>query len=332
MSFHLNTNIMSSAKWMIILNPVAGGGRTAVMWPHISKFFLEHGVDFECIFTRHKYHAVTIALEAVREGFRNLVVIGGDGTFHEVANGVFYQKDVPTQEITLGIIPIGTGNDFIRAYGIPTDCVQAMETIINNRPVLTDVGTVSFQDFGIERTRHFVNAAGMGLDAAVIRHYERKMDLANGKSKPQYLNSLLNQFLLYKSVSLRIIIDGTMFYEGPVLTCSVGIGTSIGNGMKALPLSVPDDGLFDITLVEPMNKLILAARIKDFINGNVYTFKEAYHSRGKTVEILPVSKQTTYLETDGELMGTPPYVFKILPASLKLLVSKDFVPQVKNES
>ena len=102
--------------------------------------------------------------------------------------------------------------------------------------------------------------------------------------------------------------------------------------MKALPLSVPDDGLFDITLVEPMNKLILAARIKDFIDGNVYTFKEAHHSRGKAVEILPVSKQTTYLETDGELMGTPPYVFKILPASLKLLVSKDFVPQVKNES
>ncbi|MFY9115517.1 MAG: diacylglycerol kinase family protein [Bacteroidales bacterium] len=323
---------MSSTRWMIILNPVAGGGRTAVMWPHISKHFTDHGIHFACAFTRHKYHAVTLALEAVREGFRNLLVIGGDGTLHEVVNGVFYQQDVPTAEITVGIIPIGTGNDFVRAYHIPTDYEQALETITHNRPVLTDVGLATFQDFGIERTRFFVNAAGMGLDAAVIRHYEKRMALSNGKKKPQYLTSLLSQFLLYRSADLRLMIDGNKFYEGPVLTCSIGIGVSIGNGMKALPLSIPDDGLFDVTLVEPMSKILLAARIKDFIEGRVYSFKEAHHGRGKHIEIFPAGKKGTFLETDGELMGTPPYTFRILPKSLQLIPGTAFVPSFKNET
>lgn len=102
--------------------------------------------------------------------------------------------------------------------------------------------------------------------------------------------------------------------------------------MKALPLAIPDDGLFDITLVGPMNKVSLGLRIKHFIAGEVYSFKEALHGRGKTVEILPNSKNTGFLETDGEPMGTPPYLFKIIPASLRLLVGDDFVPFVKNET
>lgn len=332
MSAQLKIGSMSSKRWMIILNPVAGGGRTAVMWPHISKFFISHGIRFECVFTKHKYHAVTLALEAVREGFTNILVIGGDGTLHEVVNGVFYQQDIPTQDITIGVIPIGTGNDFVRAYHIPTDYEQALEGIIHNRPILTDVGVVSFQDFGIERTRYFVNAAGMGLDAAVIKHYEKKISLNNGRRKPQYLTSLLNQFLLYRSANLRVLIDGHKFYEGPVLTCSVGIGTCIGNGMKALPLAIPDDGLFDITLVEPMPKVTLAARIKDFIEGRVYTYDESHHGRGKNIEVLPAGKRSTFLETDGELMGTPPYSFNILPHSLRLIAGAAFVPQLKSET
>ncbi|HHV02409.1 MAG: diacylglycerol kinase family protein [Bacteroidales bacterium] len=323
---------MFSSRWMIILNPVAGGGKTAVMWPHISKFLHEHDLCFECIFTKHKYHAVTITIEAIREGFRNFIVIGGDGTFHEVINGIFYQQDVPTQNITMGIIPIGTGNDFIYAYKIPLNHVRAMETIIKNKSILTDVGWVSFQDYGIERSRYFANAAGMGLDAAVIKHYERIVEQDNRRGKAQYLSSLLHQFLFYRPKDLRILVNGNMFYEGPVLTCSIGIGVSIGSGMKALPLSIPDDGLFDITLVAPMNKVTLALRIRDFIDGKVYSFKEALHGRGKTVEIMPNSKNTTFLETDGELMGTPPYVFSIIPSSLRLLVGEDFVPYVKNET
>ncbi len=323
--------IMTSTPWMIILNPIAGGGKTAVMWPRISNFFLEHNLNFECVFTKHKYHAVTITIEAIREGIRHFIVIGGDGTFHEVINGIFYQQDVPTDSITMGIIPIGTGNDMVSSYQIPTDYEKAMETIIKGKSILTDVGWVSFQDFGIERTRYFSNAAGMGLDAAVIRHYEKIVEMGNKRGKAQYLNSLLHQFLFYRCKDLRILIDGQMFYEGPVLTCSVGIGKFIGSGMKALPLAIPDDGLFDVTLVGPMNKASLALRIKHFIAGEVYSFKESLHGRGKTVEILPNSKNTGFLETDGEPMGTPPYMFKIIPSSLRLLVGEDFVPFVKSE-
>ncbi|MDD4920592.1 MAG: diacylglycerol kinase family lipid kinase [Bacteroidales bacterium] len=326
------TYVMSLTKWMIILNPVAGGGKTALLWPHISKYFRERDFSFECVFTRHKYHAVTMTIEAIREGFRNFIVIGGDGTYHEVINGIFYQQDVPTRDITVGIIPIGTGNDLISAYRIPSDYEQAMDTIFQHNSVLTDIGWVSFQDYGIERSRFFANAAGMGLDAAVIRRYEKVVEQNNRRGNSLYLQSLLHQFLMYRPKDLRVLVDGNVFFEGPVLTCSIGIGICIGSGMKALPLSIPDDGLFDITLVTTMNKVALALRIKDFINGHVYNFKEAMHGRGRTIEVLPNSKQTTGLETDGELMGAPPYLFKIIPSSIRILAGRDFVPFVRNET
>jgi len=324
------TCLMSLAKWMIILNPVAGGGKTALLWPHVSKYLHERDLSFDCVFTKHKYHAVTITIEAIREGFRHFIVIGGDGTFHEVVNGIFYQQDVPTQDMTVGIIPIGTGNDLVSTYRIPSDYELAMETIIQENSILTDIGWVSFQDYGIERSRFFANAAGMGLDAAVIRRYEKVVEQNKRRGHSLYLKSLLHQFLLYQSKDLRVLVDGNVFYEGPVLTFSIGIGTYIGSGMKALPLAIPDDGLFDITLVRPMNKVALALRIKDFIAGNVYSYKESMHGRGRTIEVLPNSKQTTGLETDGELMGAPPYMFKLIPSSLRIIAGKDFVPFVRN--
>lgn len=323
---------MSLTQWLIILNPVAGGGKTARMWPHISKYFLERDFIFECVFTKHKNHAVTIVIEAIREGFRKFIVIGGDGTLHKVINGIFFQQDVPTSDITIGVIPIGTGNDTVSPYGIPLEYRQAMDIICNNKSVLTDVGTVTFQDYGVERKRFFINSAGLGLDAEVVRHYEKVVEQHHDRGKSLYLQSLLNTFMFYRSKDYRILLDGEVFYEGPVLTLNIGIGTTIGSGMKALPLAIPDDGLFDITLVTSMSKLSLALKIKDFINGKVYSFKEAMHGRGRTVEVLPNSKQATGLETDGELMGSPPYVFNIIPSSIRIFAGESFVPFVRNET
>ena len=167
---------MDHKTWMIIINPSAGGGRTALLWPRISNFFIKAGLQFECVFTTHKFHAVSLTVEAIHDGARNITVIGGDGTIHEVMNGIFFQKDVPTREITLGLIPIGTGNDLIHTYDIPADYMEAAKTLLKGRSVITDVGKVTFQDYGVERTRFFANVAGFGLDAAVIRHYERSIE------------------------------------------------------------------------------------------------------------------------------------------------------------
>ncbi|MDD2641344.1 MAG: diacylglycerol kinase family protein [Bacteroidales bacterium] len=316
---------MDHKTWMIIINPSAGGGRTALLWPRISNFFIKAGLQFECVFTTHKFHAVSLTVEAIHDGARNIIVIGGDGTIHEVVNGIFFQKDVPTREITLGLIPIGTGNDLIHTYDIPADYMEAAKTLLKGRSVITDVGKVTFQDYGVERTRFFANVAGFGLDAAVIRHYERSIEEKRRRGEGRYLRSLLRQFLLYRAKNLRVLVDDRPIYDGPVLTGDVGIGKYIGSGMIALPLAVADDGLFDVTLVGNMSKLAIGLRIKDFVKGNVYAFKESIHARGSKVEVYPNSTNGGYLETDGEPMGTPPFVFTILPGSLNLIVGESFV-------
>lgn len=203
--------------------------------------------------------------------------------------------------------------------------MEAAKTLLKGRSVITDIGKVTFQDYGVERTRFFANVAGFGLDAAVILHYERSLEGNRKRGEGQYLKSLLRQFLLYRSKSLRVLVDDKLIYDGPVLTGDVGIGKYIGSGMVALPLAIADDGLFDITLVGNMSKLAIALRIKDYVKGNVYSFKESIHARGSKVEVYPNSSNGGHLETDGEPMGTPPFIFTILPGSLNLIVGEGFV-------
>ena len=106
-------------KWFAIVNPVAGSGKGLSDWPLISKLLRDHHIVPEYAFTERKYHAIELAVEAVNNGFRKIMVVGGDGTIHEVVNGLFIQKAVPTTEVLVGVIAVGTGNDWIRMFGIP---------------------------------------------------------------------------------------------------------------------------------------------------------------------------------------------------------------------
>ena len=108
----------SNEAWLVIVNPKAGSGRGLKDWPIISNQMYNSSLRFTCVFTEHKYHAVELTVKAINDGFRNIVAVGGDGTIHEVVNGIFIQKKVPTTDISLAVIPTGTGNDWIRMFGI----------------------------------------------------------------------------------------------------------------------------------------------------------------------------------------------------------------------
>ena len=105
-----------SDKWFAIVNPVAGSGKGLTDWPTISKMLRDHHIVPEYVFTEHKYHAIELTVEAVNNGFRKIIVVGGDGTIHEVVNGLFIQKTVPTTDVLLSVIAVGTVNDWIRMF------------------------------------------------------------------------------------------------------------------------------------------------------------------------------------------------------------------------
>ncbi|MFR3487890.1 MAG: acylglycerol kinase family protein [Alistipes ihumii] len=130
-------------KWFAIVNPVAGSGRGLTDWPLISRLLRERHIVPEYVFTERKYHAIELAVEAVNNGFRKIIVVGGDGTIHEVVNGLFIQKTVPTTDV-LSVIAVGTGNDWIRMFGIPRS--------IRRRSARSPTDTRSFKTWASYRT------------------------------------------------------------------------------------------------------------------------------------------------------------------------------------
>ena len=155
----------NTEKWFAIVNPVAGSGRGLTDWPQISKLLRDHHIVPEYAFTERKYHAIELAVEAVNNGFRKIIVVGGDGTIHEVVNGLFIQKVVPTQDVLLSVIAVGTGNDWIRMFGIPRKYSEAIRAIVEGHSFLQDVGKISYYQSSYKQTRYMANVAGVGFDA-----------------------------------------------------------------------------------------------------------------------------------------------------------------------
>ena len=146
-------------KWFVIVNPVAGGGRGLDHFPQISKLLRDAHIVCEPVFTEHKFHATELTVSAVKEGYRNIIVVGGDGTLHEVVNGLFIQQEVCPDEVLLAVIAVGTGNDWVRTFGISNRYQDAVKAIGEGYSFLQDVGVVSYEESHYRQSRYM--AGGM---------------------------------------------------------------------------------------------------------------------------------------------------------------------------
>ena len=118
-----------SKTWFVLVNPVAGFGQGLEDLPLITKLIRENEIPYELIFSQHKHHVTELTVQAVNDGYRHIMVIGGDGTLHEVVNGLFIQKKVAPSEVTIGVVAVGTGNDWIRMFGLPKIYSEAIRAI-----------------------------------------------------------------------------------------------------------------------------------------------------------------------------------------------------------
>lgn len=312
---------MKGDTWMVIVNPKAGSGRGIKDWPIISNQMYNSKLKFTCLFTEHKYHAVELTVKAINDGFRYIVAIGGDGTIHEVVNGIFIQKAVPTTEVSLAVIPAGTGNDWIRMFGISKTYSEAVRSLAEKRTVLQDVGKVHFYETKVQHTRYMANVAGLGFDAVVNLKYNNLKD--DGKyGKSLYLRSTLHTFLSFRSKKFRIMTDGRLFYDGMVFSGAVGIGKYNGGGMIQTPNARIDDGLMDLTIIKKMSKLRVARNFKLLFSGSIYDIPKVIYTQARKIEISTWPE--TRIEIDGEAVGTSPFVFELVPQSIRVVVGPHF--------
>lgn len=334
---------MPPASFQVIANPNAAGGKGLRVIRRLEEALRSLPESLPPIDrTRAPGHARELAREAAEAGTRRILVAGGDGTVHEVANGLF-DADVEPKP-ALAVLPVGTGNDFHRMIRAPGGVEGALRTAREGRARLFDVGLARWPG----GHRHFVNLAGVGLDVEVLRRRSAFLWLPG---LAQYLGALGSALLRYRCVPLRVDEGGDggaggrgapepdegsggergapaptgvaapWRLEGQVLIAAVTVGPSVGGGFLVSPDAEPDDGLLDLFLVERLGLVRVLRYLPGVLRGTLRTGPEIHSWRIRELRLRSRKDRPFSFELDGEVMEdeTRSLEIRVVPASLPVL-------------
>jgi diacylglycerol kinase (ATP) len=304
---------MSIPRAKVIINPAAGAHTTLKKWPQLSRLLSKIGLIFDFQHTEGTGHAIEIAREAASNGYSYLVAIGGDGTVNEVANGIL--KTGNSSEVSLGVVSTGTGSDFARSAGIPSDYISACSNLLSPNRLTIDVGIVEYMKKGQKTERFYVNAAGVGFDAAAVEATE-KMPKFFGGTIP-YLAGLLRTLIGYRNKSVTMDIDGKR-ESSRVLSVMVANGNYLGGGMHIAPNAVMNDGILDVVIIGDVGKIDLLKSLPMIYKGTHGNHPKVRMGRANKVSIE--SSDRILVHADGELLGEGPASFRLIPLALNIVV------------
>jgi len=301
------------ARMRIIVNPAAGAGKTAKKWPQIMVLLKSLGLDFEHDVTEAPGHAMELAKSAVGKGYETVVSVGGDGTIHEIVNGL--HEAGGSSDVAVGIVNTGTGADYIRTIGVPRRYKEACKCLLSKNRRVVDLGIVEYTKGGQRKKRLFVNFAGIGFDAEVVRATTEKFKALG--DMPSYLMGLFSTLMSYENRDVSIVVDGE-HGERRICTIMLNNGRYAGGGMLPAPNADPGDGFFDVVIIDNITKPDLIVSIPRIYRGTHLTHPKVTLMRAREVEIKP--KLTSAVQADGELLGETPVKFSVLPAALRVIV------------
>jgi diacylglycerol kinase (ATP) len=289
----------------VILNPVAGRGQAGRRRYEVESYFsravrnIHNIVSWKIIETTGHGSATQIARDAVDSGVQVVVAAGGDGTLCEVLNGIV------GSDVKLGLIPLGTGNDFARTIGVGLSIKNAVLSVFYGDPVKIDVGKI--------RDRYFINVAGCGFDALVAERINS--GTGNLRGKAAYISAVLQTLKDFEPVDMKLTLDGETRTVRALL-CAVANARSYGGGMKVAPDALLNDGVFDICLVSA-GKWEFVKSFPKVFKGTHTTHPDVYMARAKTVCVE--TEKPIRVIVDGEQYGETPAEFTLLPQAITLL-------------
>jgi len=295
----------------LIVNPLAGAGKSGRQWPHILQCLQSQGLSFDYELTSYHGHAVDMAKDAACTGYRIVVAVGGDGTIHEVVNGISHANALA--KVAVGIIDTGTGGDYIRTISAPKTIQESCGRLKNPGKKMVDLGFADFVTDGEKATRIFVNFAGIGFAAEIVRSTTQTFKRIG--SSPAYLMGLFSNLVFYRNNHATVTVDGERS-QRKICTMLVNIGKYCGGAMKTAPEADPADGYFDVMIVGDVSKPDLLRTLPRIYSGTHLTHPKVSMKLVREVSIQ--TERRAALQADGELLGEAPCSFKILPASLIL--------------
>ena len=299
--------------WQIIHNPNAFLHRSSRFWKDIEGKLKQSKIDYHYNVTCTSDEAKELMIDLCKRGEKRFMILGGDGSLNIFVNAVMESR-VNSSEICAAFIPLGTGNDWSRTHGYSNNYFDAIDVLLKGNFMYHDVGLVeTVIDDKVIDARYFVNIAGFGFDGAVIANASKKR--TKYFHKQLYLMNLLRTLLAYRSQPVTFRFNDFSATQN-IFTVAVGIGQYNGNGMRQCPEAIPDDGLFDVVVIEKVSVFKVLLHIKNLFDGShVKKLKEVSMKRTDYLEI----NTHPYIpgEVEGEMLSIGNYRIRCLPSAIQ---------------
>lgn len=305
-------------KRYIILNPWAGRGLAGQRRGELEQALRRADLSFDIVTTHARGGATELTYQAIERGYDQIIAVGGDGTINEIVNGIIGCRQSQGRGATLGIVPLGTGSDFVKALdGVqPNDLSDAVRRLAEAKTRLVDAGRIVVEAGNQETTRCFINGLGMGLDAQVA---VESLKLTKFKGLAVYLVAILRALAVYKAHPMTVRFDE---YEvrRRLLFASVANGRCQGGGFWLTPEALIDDGMLDLCMIDKMRLDEIIRHITKLLDGSHTKLRQVTMGRARHVEVT--CNRPIPVATDGEVVATDARRIwvEVLPGAIEVVV------------
>jgi YegS/Rv2252/BmrU family lipid kinase len=306
--------VAQASHTVFLVNPASANGSTGRRWPELARRASAAGLEGATLFSERQGHLAELAREAALGGAELLVVVGGDGSVNEVANGLAGLGRQPE----VAIVPRGTGWDFSRTFGIPRKVDDAVQVALEGDLHTIDLGRASYRAWdGSEATASFANVASAGMSGAIAKRANETSKALGGKAS--YLWATFAVFSGWEATEIEVAVDGER-RTGRMFDVVVANGRFFGGGLEICPDAQPDDGLFDVLTIGDVTKRDLVQTMPKMYRGTHLPHPKAELLRGSSVTVT--SETPLPIELDGEQPGTTPVTFEVAAAAFRLRVPR----------
>ena len=304
----------------LIVNPRAGGGGAARRVEELRTAAERAFEQWDLVQTEGPGHATELARQAVEDGVQLVAAVGGDGTCHEVVNGLLREGHPLSRQVAFTTIPQGTGSDLARSLEMPGRLQAALWLAATGITLPTDVGQVRWGEGELSRSEVFINSSGFGINGEVVRSANASSKSLGGRGT--YLMSTVK--VLSRSTSLPVQLrwgtDGAasveQTWEGEVLGAFIVNGSHCGGGMRLAAPGCMHDGLLDIVLLPPVRSASELRHLRHLYSGEVERIPGARRLQARWLEARAPAGTDHPVELDGELPAELPCRWEVLPRRL----------------
>jgi diacylglycerol kinase (ATP) len=313
----------AAMKIGVVLNPVAGAGKAAQLWPQFDMEIRRQLGEFTLLKTGRPEDAALFARQFAAEGYDLVIASGGDGTIGETVDGML-KSGVPSSALPrFAILPCGTGSDLARSLGMTGSPQEMAARIAAGREREIDAGRITFvDDEGRAAMRHFINIASLGLSGPTSRAVNKAKRSGKASGQLLFMWHTIRELIRYKFQNVRIIVDEAAPIEARIAVVAAANGRYFGGGMMIAPDARLDDGMLDLVIFRGAAKLTLIKDMRLLYTGSHVNHPAVTILRGRRITVEPSGDpllNTAQLDIDGESPGSIPAAFEVLPKAIRVV-------------